>query len=238
MRLLSVFRTPLIEFLCAEEDFGVIPEPVPAGQQMADWFKRAPRKIEGRDHFGAKSFGAKKCSPLVDGMALGFTIPLFADLNVRTSETGQFMEVSNPPIGPAASFHDAAQLGPSSPTGRGPAIKFHNRWLIRTAPGVSSLFIPPMNHFDERFTCLGALVDTDRYPNYINFPAVWHLPDFDDVVKAGTPLVTVIPIRRADAKADPVVRVASPREVEQVRKTERIQASRRSYYTDDVRVKK
>lgn len=239
MKLFSFFKSPIIEFLCISDDLGVIPEPTPAGKHIPDWYKAIKPKAEGhRDHFGGPALTAKKCMPMVDAMTLGFIIPLFGDVNIRTNKTGALIESSKNPLGDVVQFHDISQLGgKTSPTYPGPAIKFINRWVIKTAPGWSSLFIPPVNHLDPRFTCLSGLVETDNYPKQVNFPAVWHLPEYDGVIKAGTPLVTIIPIFRGTMPTDAINRSLNESESAEITRIERCQNSRAGYYTNELRGK-
>ena len=54
------------------------------------------------------------------------------------------------------------------------AGKFINKWLIKTPPGYSCLFVKPLNHFETRFEIISGVVDTDTYINTINFPFLLH----------------------------------------------------------------
>ena len=38
----SAFKNDEIEFLCAEEDYGIIPTPYPSRKNIPDWFKALP----------------------------------------------------------------------------------------------------------------------------------------------------------------------------------------------------
>lgn len=242
------FNNDLISFYCLEQDFGIIPEPIPANKSIPEWFKNIPLTCEdrSRDAFGAFGMTAKKCMPLLDAMSLGFIIPLFGDVNIRTSKDGSLIEASKNPFGSIIEFHSNIQLGgpKNSPTGKAPAIKFINKWIIKTAPGYSTLFIPPLNHIENRFTCLSGLVDTDKYPKEVNFPALWHMNDFDDVIAAGTPLVTCIPIKRSDiAKATSSYKTNKPRlisekEIKEIEMIRNKQNSRRHVYTNELRESK
>lgn len=233
------FKTPLMEFYCEQEDFGVIPEPQPAIKMVPDWFKAIKPTVNdgGHDQFGGKGFTAKKCMPLVDCMSIGFIIPTWGDVNVRTDKDNKFIEASRPPRGAVIEFHPPGQLGgPTNPlTGKANAVKFINRWVVRTAPGYSTLFVPAINQMEKRFTLLSGLVDTDRYPKQVNFPGVWNIPDFNDIIPAGTPLVTAIPIRRKDWIREAPVRVMTQEEKLLIGKIERTQMTKRSHYTKDLR---
>lgn len=236
--------SPIIEFYCEERMFGVIPEPQPAIKLVPDWFKAIKPQVAdgGRDQFGGNGFTAKKCMPLVDSMSLGFIIPLWADVNIRVSDDGKLIDASRNPMcqewgTSVVEFHGPHQLGgPANPvTGKANAVKFINHWVVKTAPGYSCLFVPAINQLEKRFTLFSGLVDTDSYPKQVNFPGVWNIPGFDDVVPAGTPLVTCIPIRRADWVREAPVRAMSELEVLEITKLRQRQDSRRSVYSKELR---
>lgn len=231
------FGNELIEFYCRQEFWDIIPKPQPAYKVIPEWYKKlAGTTSAAKDHFGSDTFTAKKCMPLLDVMSLGFVIPLFGDTNVRVSNDGKFIEAGENGLARVIEFHNIEQLGgKNSPTYPGPAIKFINHWYIKTAPGYSCLFVPPMNNFETRFTCLSGLVDTDKYPREINFPAVWHAKGYNDRLAAGTPIVTVIPIRRKDMPRNAPVRQITPKELQADILVERKQQSRVSVYTNELR---
>ena len=80
-----------------------------------------------------------------------------------------------------------------------PFLKIFNPWLIKTPPGYSCLFLPPMNNTDDRFSIIPAIVDTDTLTQEINFPIVINgdkYPTLDTTIKKGTPYVQVIPFKR------------------------------------------
>lgn len=229
-------KTPLMEFMCHPHHKGVIPEPKPAAKYMPDWFKKVPINLDSRDHFGGRSMTVKQCMPVMDAMSLGYVIPLQGDLGVRTNKNKTKIEVTNPPELRLCEFHDIKQLGEKTAPGFPTApIKFINHWVIKTAPGWSTLVMPLVNHFEERFTCLSGLVDTDRYVKEINFPAAWHIPEFDDILPAGTPLVVVVPIRRDAITTKPVIRDMTDAEFNNIELVRKQQMSRRSVYTKELR---
>ena len=93
-----------------------------------------------------------------------------------------------------------------------PPNKFHNHWTIRTPPGWSCLFIPPMNQPNGVVEIAAGVVDHRRV----------HLADPLSVLLAiaadglytlekGTPLVQVIPFRREDMQLAGEVRAERSR---------------------------
>jgi hypothetical protein len=231
-----------MEFLCHPDDLGVIPEPIPAGKKVPEWFKKIPPNLPlkgGRDHFGGAGMTAKKCLPMVDALTMGVIIPLYGDVNLRVNKDGSLIEASkNPYGGSIIEFHNADQLGGKSNGFKGPAIKFINRWIIKTAPGWSTLFVPCLNSLETRFTCLSALVDTDKYHKEVNFPAIWNVPDYDEVIPAGTPLVTAIPIKRSSMKPNVKPRAMTDKELKRKEQIAKIQQSRNHFYTGELRDRK
>lgn len=219
---------------------GVIPEPKPAIKNFPEWFRIIqPFDKEKRDQFGDFSMNAKKCFPMIDAMSLGYTMPLCADLHVKVNGDLTEMTFTNPPGMKIAECHDINQVG--GQTGPGfpiNPIKFLNYWVVKTAPGWSTLFVPPLNHVGTPFTCLSGFVDTDHYPKEVNFPAIWNEPGFDGIIHAGTPLVTAIPIKRESFNKKPKVRKMTTQEFKRIEKLSRMQTSRRSVYTNELRVKK
>jgi hypothetical protein len=237
--MFSVFKKkPIIEFYCISNHYGIIPEPKPASKYIADWYKRiSPTIPTERDAFGGETMTAKKCLPMLDAMSLGYVIPLSADVGIMTNNDCSIIEVTNPPGLEVISFHTLKQLGgKTAPGAPADAVKFINHWIVKTAPGWSTLFLPLINDIqNKQFTCLSALVDTDKYPKEINFPAIWHATDFDEILPAGTPLVVAIPIKRSSIKKDPIIRKMTDKEFNDVVNIQKKQDQRRHVYTQELR---
>ena len=81
-------------------------------------------------------------------------------------------------------------------------LAFHkilNPWIITTPPGYSTLFVPPLNNSDDRFSIIAGIVDTDTFKNEINFPIVINGDKYeilDTIIERGTPYVQCIPFKR------------------------------------------
>lgn len=235
-KLVSVFKHEGVEFLCPEDLVGVIPEPVPAGKYIPDWFKKLPNELsDKKDARGAKLMTAKKCKPLLDGMTLGFIIPLQGDAHIRTNhDCSQIDSTPNPSL-KLVEFHDIAQVGGWGNPFVHPPVKWINYWTIKTPPGYSTLFVPPLNHPNPHFTCLSGYVDTDNYMRPINFPSMWHEPDFDGIIPSGTALVQAIIVKRTHHNRDYACRALNDEENETAYKLARAQDLRASVYSDELR---
>lgn len=189
------FRKPTIEFLCRPEDHGVIAPPVPAKEAMPDWFKRLPAVDTA--NLGATSNGltVKRCMPFIDALSVGWILPLAATVRLEISEGGRTVKSGWEFDRQMVSNHGAHQVA-GNPREPRPPCKFHNYWTIRTAPGWSCLFVPPLNRPNGVVEVVSGVVDTDTYASLIHFPFFATAADGLYVLEKGTPLVQVIPFKR------------------------------------------
>lgn len=190
-----------LTFRCAPQLEKILPRPIPAVLGLPDWFKAMPQRafnpISGRD-----DQTVKRCPPFIDAMTYGFLIPLAVDLEVRAGEFSWDFDapkglVSDFLLSPI-DFHDPSQITgtPFSDADRY-IIKFTNFWTIEAPPGYSILFTHPVNRADLPFTTLTGLVDCDTFhQSMVHFPARWRDPDFNGVLRKGTPVVQCLPVKR------------------------------------------
>lgn len=255
MSLKDFFRiknNDIIEFFCHPDYAGIIPEPTPANKNLPEWFKRLDpytetknknftfeEKAEAvvRDDWGNPAFTAKRCLPLLDAMSFGYTIPLAGDLHVITNHDNTKIHIKNPKNIELCQHHKSWQLGGDHKLGikHGDALKFINPWIVKTAPGWSTLFISPLNHFDAKFICLSGLVDTDVYPQAVNFPAILTVYEVDLHIPIGTPLVTAIPVKRDSFPKKPNVRDINDKDIKTIEKISKRQMLSSQYYTKHLR---
>ena len=237
--MFKLFSNDIIEFYCHPDLEDVIPEPKPAAKCMPEWFKKVKPRVESsRDESGAPGVTVKKCMPVLDVMSEGYIIPLQGDVHVISNSDCSILQAKklrNHSFS-VVEYHALDQIGGKSAPGYpAPPLKFINHWVIKTAPGWSCLFVSPINHLNENFTCLGGIVDTDRYCKEVNFPAIWHKSNADITLKAGTPLVQVIPIKRDMYSKEPKIRKMTPKEFKFIDNTSKKQQSRLGVYTHELR---
>ena len=205
---------PVVEFLCRPEDKGIIAEPVPAKSVLPTWFRQLPG-ID-KSHVTATNNGitVKRCLPFVDALSAGWIVPLAAPVRLEISEGGQTVSAGWEFDREMVSNHGAFQIA-GSPYEPRPPMKFHNHWTIRTPKGWSCLFLPPINRPNGVIEVLSGLVDTDSYRSPVNFPFVAIAPDGVHTLDKGTPLVQVIPLRRADLDIEASIRAETEEEDEE-----------------------
>lgn len=186
-----------IEFLCDPMDMGVIAEPAPAKLSMPDWFKRLPAVDSAVLSATNNGLTVKRCMPFLDAMTLGFILPLAATTRLAIKDGGKTVEAGWEFDKTMVSNHGSHQVA-GHPAGDRPPMKFHNYWTIRTPPGWSCLFVAPLNRDPLPVVIVAGVVDTDSYHSLINFPFFATGADGVHILEKGTPLVQVIPFRRAD----------------------------------------
>lgn len=182
--------------------------PIPASTMVPEWYKDLESYMSGEkkpNGNAGTTATAKRCMPIFDAMTGGYLILTHADLFVSQKEEPDgkvipFYEWANHG---AISFHPKEQL-PDHPDDTGHEVaypKWNNTWGIKTPPGYSTLFIPPM-HRENPIIALPGVVDTDTYNSPVNFPFVLRDPKMEGLIPAGTPIVQVIPFKRDSWKME------------------------------------
>tara|TARA_R110000765_G_scaffold346659_1_gene436781 strand:- start:206 stop:913 length:708 start_codon:yes stop_codon:yes gene_type:complete len=139
----------------------------------------------------------KTCIPFLDSMTAGYIIPFDQDYLIDPTEEDFSVTPANKEQNDIG-WHDQVQLPRAwhGITGKN-AGKFINKWLIKTPPGYSCLFIHPLNRFKEdRFEIISGIVDTDTYVNVINFPFILKKRNEQFLLKKGEAMVQIIPFKR------------------------------------------
>lgn len=230
-KMVSAIKTPQIEFLCMKEDYGVIPEPYPARKYLPQWFKDLPPKVDKKDKLENSTI--KRCAPFLDAMVVGWIIPLAADVEIITNNDATGLDYKSSFYKPMIETHNLKQIegNPHSPK---PPMKFLNYWAIKVPEDYSILFVPPLNRPDFRFECISGLVDVDGYFEFINFPFLFLEKGYTGILKAGTPLVQAIPIKRDTLLKEYNVREFNKKDYEEIEWTRKKRKSHESHYRDNI----
>ena len=187
-----------ITFCAVDKNFvDVWPHPKPASKFIPDEYKKLPRFANGNMHVPT----LKTCIPFLDSLTAGYIIPFDQDYLVDPVENDFSITPANRQVDDFG-VHNQVQLPKNWHKAAGEnAGKFINKWLIKTPPGYSCLFIKPMNRVETRFDIIAGIVDTDDYVNTINFPFILNKKDEQFLIKKGEPMVQVIPFKRDSWKS-------------------------------------
>jgi hypothetical protein len=209
-----------IEF-SAHEDYFALKEdyPIPSKYNIPEWYKKLDHSILNKT--------VKGCMPFLDSLTSGYLLKMPQDFHVRhnvnnINEKGEmfkdsfqtfglhdkskFLNDSGINLNSEIDSHSIEQLEGSPFIDKNKNLPFYkivNPWKIKTPKGYSCLFVPPLNNSDDRFSIIPAIVDTDVFPNEINFPIVINgdkYPILETTIKKGTPYVQIIPFKRESWK--------------------------------------
>jgi len=205
----------IIEFSAHEDYFDFKDEyPIPAKLNIPEWFKNLKHTMQDPT--------IKGCIPFLDTLTSGYILKIPQDIkldhnvlndtnkNERDSYYKFSLSKKYDPFGKLwdmnlnsnSSAHITKQLEGSPFVEKNKNLPFYkilNPWKITTPKGYSCLFVPPLNNSDDRFSILSGIVDTDSFPNEINFPFVINgdkYPVLNTIIQKGTPYVQVIPFKR------------------------------------------
>ncbi len=187
-----------IKFISMDQDI-IDNYPVrPAKKALPKWFKELPQE-KFLLHLGNAIPTIKKCMPATDMMSSGYIISHptdidFKQVNVPGNYTENRIKVKNEKYMPEA---HTFEMCPVKTPNKQHWIKIKNPWLVRTPPGYSCLFIQPIYEFNPNLKLLGGIVDTDTFDLPAEFPG-WITNDH--IVRAGDPLIQVIPFKREEWK--------------------------------------
>ena len=178
-----------------------IEQPRPASEFVPEWYKNTKSYVNNEKKplgDGQIPSTIKRCVPVFDAITSGYiiTVPVDIYVSIKTDENGNKGQSFEWPALEPLGFHVIEQA-PEHPQAKPPYAypKFNNPWAIKTPKGYSTLFVQPF-HRESPFTIFPGIVDTDRYTTNVNFPFVINDPNFEGLLKQGTPMAQVIPIKR------------------------------------------
>ena len=202
---------PTIKFVYLDEYFYEVAErPRPASEFVPEWFRKmesyeiSPENPDGKKLLVRRresNATAKKCIPMLDGIQSGYTIPLWADVQVTSQDE------HDPLITWRVSKDVFQEHGPSGrkipppPGYKNVVFKYIPHFKIVTPPGYSVIVKPVAGHYDLPFLPVSAVLDTDKIKIDTNFP-VWVKGGFDGIVEKGTPIAQVFPFKRQDWQSE------------------------------------
>jgi len=193
-------KKPHIRFYSVEPGVADVFPIIPAAKHKRDWMKKDyPTDLENGD------MHAKNCPGIKMITSAGFILTAPADFIIKTdkdnktmfhwSEATRFKSGSdNVYVG----FHTVDQ---TSPTIDDPnkslsvAVKLDTPWRVEASDDIVLLQIPVTYNNESRFTAAHGILDP-KYGYYLNVQLYWHVLEGETLIKAGTPLVQYIPIKR------------------------------------------
>jgi hypothetical protein len=184
-----------IEFVTLIDGLDQIDEclPKPAKHFIPDWFKNIPHTVDST---------VRSCPSFPDFFSQGYILPMWTDTRISyDSETTNYSwETSMKDT--ALEVHNNLQfVDHATPYMNGSEGKFIFKavcpWKIITPPGWSVLQLPLFYHFNEQWSVLPGVLDTDIYHS-IHQQILYHGNGETVEIECGDPLVLYVPFKRSD----------------------------------------
>ncbi len=147
-------------------------------------FVISPMSIK-RDWMDATSENhAYRCFPVTQANVIGWYLSCKEDIVFTwdgiNDQTDQHVKIKSPD---------------NSYSGRGQSsISLNTSLVFRTDPDVSILTINPVNYFNDNFETMSNLISTSFYDNPLPLALKAKKANQETIIKAGTPVATIIPI--------------------------------------------
>jgi hypothetical protein len=170
--------------------------PKNAARFLPEWYKKTDSYMGGEKLIKNNSTNGtiKKCIPVFDALTSGYIIPTYADIYVTKDQNGRILFSTS--FGPQIEHHPIIQAPHHPLMNQHDYPKILNPWSIKTPPGYSSLFLPPVHGGNPYFSTFEGLVDTDKFQVPVNFPFILKDINFEGIIPAGTPIVQIFLIKR------------------------------------------
>jgi hypothetical protein len=180
----------------------------PASEFVPDWYRKSSSYIPNTntelslDQHSTTNSTYKRCTPFFDALTYGYMVVLTADVEVTRKPDGMpyLMWRTDRSI---ITEHTMDQWnGFPCPDGYSPYVyKWHNQFKITVPNDYSLLFLNPINRTDLPFFVINGIVDSDSYPGRVHFP-FFIKNDFTGIIKKGTPITQIVPIKRDNWKRE------------------------------------
>lgn len=179
-------------------------QPKPTKAFMPDWWKQMPhpKDVNSKDTAVPQYKNVKTCPSFPDYFSMGFVLPMWADTVLKFSEKeGRWSWTCGNGDSPfTIDFHGQEQFLQHAPakfqgTKASLVFKFISPWHVRTPQGYSVLQLPMYYHFNNDFSVMPGVIDTDVY-HFMNQQVMYHGDGKEVFIPRGTPLVQYVPIRR------------------------------------------
>jgi len=197
-------KDSIIKFITEDKDTLELFPPVPATKQIPDWYKSVPNELDIISQYVEKEGtpSIKRCVPVLDYLTSGYILRNSYEVDIKpVYEDGikGFEMHCNRDDYVAA--HPWVQAPIEINGKRNHYFKIQQRWVIKTPPGYSCLIYQPHYMFNENFTFLPAIVDTDTHDDFIGMIGIINTEE-PFTIQPGDPLVTVFPFKRESWKME------------------------------------
>ena len=166
-----------------------IDHPRPAVFEPPTWYVNLKNVVNGTRTL-------RSCPPYLDALTIGYHLTLSADIYI---DRGQLQQISKLPVVVQFSS-DVVDINAIPDEFIKSPFQLQNYFIAKTPKGYSSLIVQPLNRPDLPFMVMSGVVETDTFPAPIK-PFFFIRKDFTGVIKEGTPIAQLVPIKREPWKS-------------------------------------
>lgn len=175
----------------------------PVKMYIPDWYKNTPKVSEKGISRSQDKKTFKSCIPFMDAMMSGYIVELWSDIEIVRINGFPKIYWRDGDVEPMSFKHKDSKGFMPVPIGYGPEVfSFNHNMYLQTPNGYSLLFTQPMNRSDLPFMALSGVVDSDKEPIFPGGYPLFLREGFEGIIKKGTPLIQIIPIRRDSWKVE------------------------------------
>jgi hypothetical protein len=185
---------PKIEFICTVEGLEQVKDclPRPAKHFIPQWFKDIPN---------SDPMTVKICPSFPDYFSQGYIIPMWADVRLKYEKENDNWEwEGNDNLFKWENHGNNQFLKYTKANLRGADAQFvfkaNSPWRIITPPGWSVLQLPLFYHFNQEWSVMPGVIDTDVHSD-INQQVLYHGNGKNITINRGDPFVLYIPFKRS-----------------------------------------
>jgi hypothetical protein len=209
--LKNLFNKPKVEF------YPIIPQlidtfpPDNGKKDVANFFKKIKPVKYHPDKDYSTELSIKNCPAVVEYYKYGYVIRLWQDIVIRTTPDGESYEwnsATNTNVFLSKHFEQNTNFSkevfhfpkdmysPWFP--RKDTLKYilqiPTRWCIKLPKGYAAMFLPVWYDNEDRFTVIPGML-TSGTVEEVNVFIQWNKLGTEEVIKAGTPLVKIVPFK-------------------------------------------
>ena len=188
-------KSDKIEFISSVEGLESIEECLPklAKNFIPQWFKNIPSQTQ-------ESITVKHCPSFPDYFSQGYIVPMWCDSKLESNGNSWNWKASSEKI--SWDIHGNNQfLNHADAKFNGIdgqfVFKANCPWRVITPPGWSVLQLPLFYHFNQEWSILPGVIDTDIH-HEINQQVLYHGNGKEIIINRGEPFVLYIPFKRSN----------------------------------------
>ena len=195
-------KTPEVNFVTKIQGLNFLEDcvPKPAKEYIPDWWKNTPTVKSKRTFNGSNPGNVKACPSFVDYFTKGYIVPMWTDSTLYYDSSTKEWQWATSNSEFSWEVHENSQYLDYVDH------KFLNKdsffvfktklpWNVFTTKGYSLYQLPTFFHFNDDFSVVPGVRDTDTY-HEINLQILIHSDKKEIFIPRGTPLAQYIPFKR------------------------------------------